>query len=73
MAQAPEADERTSATRRATCSGGVCGTMPWPEIEDERRAAHGGPRLRDAIFKPGSAGDEQKRIEIALHGEPARG
>ncbi len=31
---------RTSSTSSATCSGGVCGTMPWPRLKIARAPVH---------------------------------
>ena len=61
----------TRATSRATCSIGVSGRMPWPRLKMK------GPepeRLEDrpnASIKMRSAGDEEQRVEIALHGDEA--
>src|SRR3546814_15658158 len=37
---------RSRAARVATCSGGVCGTMPWPRLKMN------GPSASEAVIRP---------------------
>ena len=60
---------RTISTSWATCSGGVCGTTPWPRLKMN------GPwpslsRMRLASRSSAGAADQQHdRIEVALHAD----
>ena len=57
----------TISTKRATFSGGVCGTMPWPRLKmyGPPLSASSVAFTRASILSPPAT--SSKRIEIALH------
>ena len=63
---------RTSSTSRATFSGGVCGTMPWPRLKMKRLARKRRQNFGNAPLHRRPARHQQQRIEIALHDRLAR-